>query len=126
MRNDRGGVIVGYFTKIALVLVVFGSVCFDAVSVGAARISVEDTARAAAQVAAENYNESRDVEGSYRRADAYATEHGATLIPDSFFVDDDGRVTLRVEKEATTLLVYRTKKTAKWAHVEAGASVKAV
>jgi hypothetical protein len=126
MRNDTGAVVVGYFTKIALVLVLFSVVCFDAVSVGVARIGVEDTARSAAVEAAEMYVGSHSVAQAYQAAADYAGQHGATVDPKSFSVAPDGTVTLRVDKEATTLLLYRTKKTTKWAHVAATGSGRAV
>lgn len=125
MRNDRGGVIVGYFTKVALVLSVFSLLCFDAVSVGTARIGIEDTAKSAAREAAEVYDETRSAAHALRAAANYAEEHGATVDEKSFSVADDGTATVRVTKEATTLLVFRVKKTARWANVSATASTKA-
>ena len=126
MRNDRGGVIVGYFTKIALTLAIFAIVCFDAVSVGVARISIEDTARGAATVAAEAWNSSKNIDFAYQAASDYAEEHGATADPKSFVVDEQGTVTVSVAKEATTLLLYRTKSTAKWTQVSATGKHRAV
>lgn len=126
MRNDRGGVIVGYFTKITLVLVVFSVLCFDAVSVGAARVGVEDTARAAASEGAERYASTKSVAAAYRAAVDAAEERGATVVKKSFEVAPDGTVSLRVEKEATTLLLYRTKRTSTWAHVGASSRGRAV
>ena len=126
MRNDRGGVIVGYFTKIAFVLVTFSVVCFDAVSVGVARMNVEDTAKSAALVASEAYNTSRNVNIAFRAAVDYADDHGAVADPEGFHVADDGTVTVKVDKEATTLLMFRTEKTAKWTRVTATQSGRAV
>lgn len=126
MRNDRGGVIVGYFTKITLVLVVFSVLCFDAVSVGAARVGVEDTARSAASEGAEAYAQTKSVAAAYKAAVDAAEERGGTVVKKSFAVDADGTVTLRVEKEATTLLLYRSKKTSKWAQVGASSRRRAV
>ncbi|HWL36045.1 MAG TPA: hypothetical protein VNQ77_07605 [Frankiaceae bacterium] len=126
MRNDRGGVIVGYFTKITMVLLVFSVLCFDAVSVGAARIGVEDTARAAASEGAEAYAQTKSVAAAYKAAVETAEEHGATVVKKTFKVDAEGVVSLRVEKEATTLLLYRTKKTSTWAQVGASSRGRAV
>lgn len=126
MRNDRGGVIVGYFTKIALVLVVFSVLCFDAVSVGVARVSVEDTAKGAAVAGAEAYSQSKSANYAYTAALDYAEEHGGTIDRKEFSVGDDGAVTVRVVKEATTLLLYRTKKSAPWAQVAASATGRTV
>jgi hypothetical protein len=126
MRNEHGGVIVGYFTKIALVLTVFAVVCFDAVSVGVARVGVEDIARSAAVEAAEAWNNTRDRSYAFKAASDYAESHGATIVRKSFRIDEEGVVSLTVEKEATTLLLYRTKKTAPWAQVSATGTGRAV
>jgi len=126
MSDDRGGVIVGYFTKIALVLSIVAIVCFDAVAVGVARVSIEDTARAAASAGAESWNSSRNKTMAYRAALDEAEHHGATIKDKSFSIAADGTVKVTVEKDATTLLLYRTKKTSEWTHVEATASGRAL
>ena len=126
MRNDLGGVIVGYFTKIALVLSIFAIISFDAVSVGVARIGVEDIARDAAVAGADAWNTTKDSNYAYRAALDEAEAHGATIADKSFSVAPDGAVTVTVEKDATTLLLYRTKKTDKWTHVKATATGRSV
>jgi hypothetical protein len=126
MRNDRGDVIVGYFTKIALVLSVFAVVCFDAVAVGAARVSIEDVARQVAMAGSEAYVSSRNPALAYRAALEAAEAEEVTIEKKSFTVAADGTVTVRVEREATTLLLYRTKKTKGWAVVSATRTAKAL
>lgn len=126
MRNDSGSVIVGYFTKIALVFTVFGVLCFDAVSVGVARVAVEDIAREAAVAGSASWDATKNEARAYRAAVGVAEEHGAEIPSESFTVAEDGTVTLRVEKEATTLLLYRVKKSAGWAHVGATGSGRSV
>src|SRR4051812_6730333 len=107
MHGDRGDVILGWFTKIALVFVLFGLVIFDAVSVGVAKVGVQDTANDAAAEAADMYAQTHDVRQAYKAAVEYATLHDATVPPKSFAVTGDGVVSLRIEKDATTLLLYR-------------------
>lgn len=126
MRNDRGGVIVGYFTKIALTIGIFAIVCFDAVSVGVARVSVEDTAKGAAAAGAEAWNSSKNSGFALRAAADYAEDHGGQVDAKTFRIDADGTVTVSVTKQATTLLLYRTKKTEKWTQVEATGKHRAV
>lgn len=126
MRNDRGGVIVGYFTKVALTIAVFALVSFDAVAVGVARVDVEDVARSAAVAGAEAWNSTKNTAEAYRAALDEAERGGGTIPEKAFTVSPEGVVTVTVEKEATTLLLYRTKKTGKWAHVSATASGRAV
>lgn len=117
MRGDRGDVILGWFTKIALVLGLLALVGFDAVAVGVAHVNVQDTAGDAASEAASMWNNTHDVRQAYRAAQAYAEKHNATVPPKSFTIDRDGTVHLRLEKDATTLLLYRTKTTKRWTHV---------
>ena len=126
MGNDFGGVIVGYFTKIALVLSIFALLSFDAVSVGATRIGVEDIARQSAAAGAEAWNATKDQTSAYRAALDEAEANGATIADKSFSIASDGSVTVTVEKDATTLLLYRTKKTDSWTHVSATATRRAV
>ena len=126
MRNDRGGIIVGYFAKIALAISVFALVSFDAVAVGVARVGVEDLARSAAVAGAEAWNSTKSSAEAYRAAVEEAGRSGGTIPEKSFSISPEGIVTVTVEKEATTLLLYRTKKTGKWAHVSATASGRAV
>lgn len=126
MRNDRGGVIVGYFTKVALTIAVFALVSFDAVAVGVARVGVEDVARNAAVAGAEAWNTTKNAAEAYRAALDEAERGGGTISEKSFSVSPEGVVTVTVEKEATTILLYRTDKTGKWAQVSATASRRAV
>lgn len=126
MHGDRGDVILGWFTKIALVFVLFGLVIFDGVSVGVAKVNIQDTANDAATEAADMYAQTHDAREAYKAAASYASLHDATVLPKSFAVARDGTVTLRVEKDATTLLIYRTKTTKKWAHVAASGSGRSV
>lgn len=117
--NDRGGVIVGYFTKIAVVLAVFALFAFDAVSVGVAKMNAQDTANEAAAAGSDSWSTDHNRTSAFRAAEDVAAEHGATVDPKSFHVAADGTVTLRLDKDATTVLLYRTRKTKGWAHVSA-------
>lgn len=119
MRGDRGDVILGWFTKIAVVLALFGVMTFDAVSVGVAKMNASDTAGEAAGFGADAWSQSHDVKAAYQAAEAYAEEHGATIDPKTFVIDPDGTVHVTLVHEATTLLLYRTKTTKKWTRIVA-------
>lgn len=124
--NDRGAVIVGWLTKVALVLTLFGVVAFDGVSVMVSNVSAQDTAASAAMAGAEVWRPTQDIQKAYNAAVSYAEEHGATIAPEDFGVDPDGTVHVKVQKDATTLVLYRTKSTRKWAHIEATGSGKSL
>jgi hypothetical protein len=126
-QNERGDIIVGWLTKVAVVLVLFGVTGFDAISVMTTKVSASDDANQAAREGAEAWSASHgDVQKAYDAAEKYAEKHNATVDPHSFVIDADGTVRLRLEKTATTLLVYRTGKTKGWAHVAANGSGRAV
>ena len=122
MRGDRGDVILGWLTKVALVLGLLGVIGFDAVSVGVTNMNAADMASSAAGLAAEEWNASKNVNRAYRAASSYVEEHGGTLATKDFRIEPDGTVRLRMEKDATTILLYRTKTTKKWTHVVAEGS----
>jgi hypothetical protein len=118
MRGDRGDVIVGWLTKVTVVIGVLGVMSFDAVSVGVAKMNADDVAATAAAFGAETWNATHNIQHAYRAASSFAEERGATIAPADFSVDRDGTVRVRVVKEATTVLLYRTSKTKGWARVE--------
>ncbi|HEU0131310.1 MAG TPA: hypothetical protein VFQ85_10020 [Mycobacteriales bacterium] len=124
--SDRGSVIVGWLTKVAVVLTLFGVVAFDGVSVMVANVSAQDTATAAAMAGADMWRPTQDVQKAYHAAVSYAEEHGATIAPEDFSIDPDGTVRVKVQKDATTLVLYRTKSTRKWAHIVATGSGKSL
>ena len=111
--------IVGYFTRLAVVLAAFGLLSFDAVSVGVAKMSAADTANEAAQMGAESWVQDHNRTAAFRAAESFAQEHGATIDVKSFRIDADGTVWVTLTKEATTLLFYRTSATRKWTRITA-------
>jgi hypothetical protein len=127
LHDERGTIIVGWLTKVALVLTLVGITGFDVISVATTKMSAADNATNAAREGAQTFNDTRgDVQEAYLAALDYAEEHGATIEPEDFTVADDGTVHVRLTKTATTLVFYRTGTTKKWAHVVAEASGKAV
>lgn len=118
--------ILGWFTKIAVVLGVFGVLSFDGVSVAVAKMNAQDTADTAAGVGAEAWTSSHDVRQAYKAAVDYAEEHNAHIAAKSFTVAPDGTVRLTLTTDATTVLLYRTKTTRKWAHVVASGARRSV
>jgi hypothetical protein len=125
--NERGTIILGWLTKIALVIVVVAIPSFDAVSVGVARVGASDTAQNAAITGSDVWRTSKgDVQKAYEAAVGYAADHGATIAPEQFSVAPDGTVTVTVERTATTLVFYRIGASKKWTHIVATASGKSL
>jgi Flp pilus assembly protein TadG len=125
-RNETGGVIVGYFAKIIVVLGVFAVFAFDAVSVGVAKMNVQDVATEAAQAGAESWTQYHNRTSAFRAVAEVAAEHGTTVVTKSFRITEDGTVYVSLEKDAATMLLYRTSRTKTWAHVSATGHGRAV
>jgi len=125
--DERGDIIVGWLTKVAVLLTIVGVTGFDAISVATSKISATDTANQAAREGADMWAESHgNVQRAYDAALRYAEAHGATIDPADFHVEADGTIRVHLEKTATTLVFYRIGATKKWAHIEADGSGKSV
>lgn len=122
--GDRGDIVLGWLSRVVVVLALLGIVAFDALSVGIARVSAEDDAGAAARAASEAWRERADVQQAYEAAVAVATEHGEQIAPDDFRIEADGTVHLTVTRTATTLVLYRVGPLAKYADISAAGTAQ--
>lgn len=119
-RGDRGDIVLGWLTKLVVVLGLLGLIAFDAIAVVQSRFQASDRAATAASAAADEYRNSRDVQKAYNAA--FATVSGDDTIETSTFrVADNGTVTLRLHHIATTLIISRIGPIKNWAEaVETG------
>jgi hypothetical protein len=126
--SDRGGIVIGWLTKIALVFAVAGFVLFDAISVGTTMANVADQGSTAAMEASATWDGTHDVQAAYNAAVASAIEQdpGNSVSPKTFAVDPDGTVHLTISREAKTLILFRWDKTRKWAEVSRTARARNV
>jgi hypothetical protein len=116
--DDRGDIILGWFTRVATFLLLLGIVAFEGISLVTAHINGADTANAVALAAADAYAPRHSVKAAYAAAEGEAIKHNAELLPDEFVVSADGSVEIAIKSTATTLFLYRTSATAKWAVVK--------
>lgn len=109
----------GWLTKVVVILAVAGIFAFDGISIATARLSVEDQAAAAALTASETYRQAGDVQAAYDAAVADATEANPlnSVVPTSFRAEPDGTVTLDVQRTASTLVLRHVKWVEHWADV---------
>jgi hypothetical protein len=113
-HDDRGDIVLGWLTKVVVVLGVLGLLSFDGVSLVQARFQASDRATTAASEAADSYKSTKDLQKAYDAA--MATVHdGDTIETKTFTIADDGTVTLRLHHKATTLLVRRVRALRSWA-----------
>lgn len=113
-RGDRGDIVLGWLTKLVVVLGVLGLVAFDAIAVAQGRFQAADRAATAASAAADEYKASRDVQRAYNAASATVTGDD-TIEGSTFQVAQDGTVTLRLRHVATTLILSRIGPLKNWA-----------
>jgi len=114
MREDRGSIVLGWLTRIALILGVLGLVAFDGISLAQARFQASDRANTAASAAADDFKTNHDPQRAYNAALATVSD-GDTIETTTFRVGTDGRVTLRLHHHATTLLVQHIGPLKHWA-----------
>ena len=126
--SDRGGIVIGWLAKIAVVFAVAGFVLFDAISVASTTANVADQGSTAAMEASSVWDETHDVQAAYAAAVASATEQdpGNSVSAKGFAIDPDGTVHLRVSREAKTLILFRWDKSRKWAVVSRTARGRSV
>jgi len=104
MHGDRGGIVLGWLTKLVVIMAVVGVLGFDLIAIGQAHLQASDRATTAARAAAESYQSTRNTQQAFDAA--YATLVGGdTIEPSTFTVDAGGAVSLRLSHSVTTLLV---------------------
>ncbi|HVF21286.1 MAG TPA: hypothetical protein VNA14_13750 [Mycobacteriales bacterium] len=124
LSEDRGDIILGWFTKIAIILAVVGVFGFEATSIGVAHVQTQDLAKAAAREGSREWQKSKDVQRAYQVADAVAAAKNGSIDPLNFIVANDGSVTVTVEKEASSVLLFRLGATKKWTEIRETAEAK--
>jgi len=120
--GDRGDIVLGWLTRVALVLALLGVAGFDLISVGAGRVRAQDDAQAAARAAVKSFDTDADLQRAYEAALASVVEYGAvgsTIAPESFSVAPDGAVTLTLEHTTATLVVEKIAPIRSWADASA-------
>jgi hypothetical protein len=120
VNGDRGDVVLGWLTKLVVVLGLLGLAAFDGISLAQARFQAADHATTAASAAADDYKSNHDLQKAYNAA--FATVSGNdTIETKTFQVATDGTVTLRLHHEATTLILNHIGPLKHWADaVETG------
>lgn len=111
---DRGDIVLGWLSRVVVGVAVAGVLVFEVIALVTARVQGTDVANQVAMEASEAYLAKGSLKAAYAAADAEAVKHAAEIVPESLTAQKDGRIKLRLRRTATTLLLYRTKSTAKW------------
>jgi hypothetical protein len=104
-RRDSGSIVLGWLTKLVVVLALLGVIAFDAISVGVAHLNGSDDANNAATAAATAWQQTHQVQAAYAAALATITNPAETLLERGFVVNQDGSVRLLIRRKASTMVV---------------------
>jgi hypothetical protein len=104
LQGERGDVVLGWLTRVIVLLVGFGIIGFDAIAIGTGHFIAEDHAQQAARQAARTYEESKDLQTAYVAALDEVAASGDTIEPTAFTISPEGAVTLTLDHESMTLL----------------------
>ena len=103
--GDRGDIVLGWLTKLAVTLAVLGVVGFDAIALGTAQFQAEDHAQTAARAAVESYRADKNLQKAYDAALAEVAPDGDTLDAAAFTAAPDGSITLTLRQQVPTLVM---------------------
>lgn len=117
--NDSGSIVLGWLTKLVIVLSALGVLSFDGISLVKATFGGADRANEIATDAASYYRSAKDVNRAYAAAEAEAAEQGDHIAPQDFRVDTDGKVTLVLQRTANALWMQHVPPLEKYLHVRA-------
>lgn len=104
-HDERGDVIVGWLTRLVVLLALGGTVAFDTASVGAAHVTAPEDATEAARAGADAWETRHRVDDAYVAAVETVDARHTRLPPEQFLVTASGEVTLVLESSASTLLL---------------------
>ncbi len=125
--DDAGSIVIGWLTKIAVIAAIVGLAGFDALSLLVTRIGVVDQGEFAARTASETWKNTKNVQTAYETALDTVTQAnvGNDIDAKTFEIDEDGTVHLRVDREATTLVLHRIGRLREWTTISEPASGRA-
>lgn len=116
---DRGDIVLGWLTRLVVVLSLVGLVLFDAISVASTTANVADQGSYAAREASLVWDQTHNVQQAYDKAAEIAAGENVLnqVATKGFKIDTDGTVHLVIRRDAPTLLLSRWDRTAGWAMV---------
>jgi Tfp pilus assembly protein PilX len=104
-RRDRGSIVLGWLTKLVVVLSFIGVVGFDTVSITACHLNGTDDANTAAEAAASAWQTSHgQIQAAYDAAEQTVVGNDEVILASTFTIDSAGNVSLQLRRTATTLL----------------------
>ena len=105
--RDRGSIVIGWLTKLIVVIAFVGVALFDSISIGAARLGATDDANNAAEAASADYRTYHNVNSAYQAAIQSLPSDSESIPAKTFQVQSDGTITLVLHRTTRTLVAYR-------------------
>lgn len=102
--GDSGSIVIGWLTRLIVVVAIVGVVLFDVVSITAAHIGAEDDASQAATAASADYRANHNVQSAYNAAVESLPSSSETVLTRGFVIDPDGTVHLRLRRTVKTVV----------------------
>lgn len=102
IASERGDIVLGWLTRVVVLLTVIGVFGFDLIAVSAGRFTADDHANEAATIASQTWLQSHNVNSAYQAAKDSAESHGDQLAG-AFQVAADGTVHLTLVHHITTM-----------------------
>ncbi len=115
--NDRGSIVLGWLTRLAIGFALLGVVAYDGFMVLTANFGAADDATTAANAAADSFRSSKDVQAAYEAAVRSVDGKGDAIETKTFKVDADGRVTLTVDRTPKTLWMHYVGPLKSWTQI---------
>jgi hypothetical protein len=108
VRTDRGDIVLGWLTRLAVALAVVAVLGFDAVQVGLANVQLQDQANDAAAAARDAYAGHHDIAAAVTAAQSSARAENVddVLVPSSLVVAHDGSITLKLTRPIHTVVAH--------------------
>ena len=104
MRSARGGIILGWFVKIIVLLAILAAASFETGAIIVSKVTADRVAIDAAQEAGHVYSTSHDIEKATEAAKQVAAKDGVT-VTDVRPVSQGTYIQVTVSKKASTFLV---------------------
>lgn len=112
--SDSGSIVIGWLTRLVILFAVLGFLAYDGLSLVTANYGAADDAAVAASAAADTYKGTNNVQAAYEAAVESVAGKGDTIEPKTFQVDQAGKVTLTIDRTASTLWMHRIGPLKKW------------
>ena len=116
-RRDRGSIVIGWLTKLAVMIAIVGVALFDSISIGAARLGAKDDANNAASAASQSFWSSHNVDTAYQAAVDSLPSGSETIPAKTFLIHSDGSVSLVLYRNVKTLVVQAIGPLKQYTHV---------